>query len=124
MPMLGPRPTGSRAAIWASAASFGAPVTDPPGQTARSRSARSTPSRRTAVTRDSACHRWHQCRTANSDGTVDRPGLRDLGEVVALQVDDHDVLGPFLGGGEQLAPARRGGRAGALDRPGLHHAAG
>src|SRR6266511_3707777 len=72
-PIEGPRPTGSSAAIWSSAASFGAPVTEPPGRTARSNSTSPVPGRSRADTTDSACHSPHHSRTANSSGTETEP---------------------------------------------------
>ena len=47
-------------------------------------------------------------------GPADRPGLADAREVVALEVDDHDVLGGVLLRLAQLAADVR--RPGALDR--------
>src|SRR5262249_61049344 len=57
-----------------------------------------------------------------------RPILTNPPQVVAEQIDDHHVLGPVLGAGEQLGDAglvlRRSGaaRPGALDRASLHRA--
>ena len=59
-------------------------------------------------------------------GHRDRPRLADAPEVVAHQVDDHDVLGAVLRGAGQLGALRLGGdrvrrsRARALDRRGAH----
>ena len=60
----------------------------------------------------------------------DRARLADPAQVVAHQVDDHHVLGPVLGVGDQIGGGIGIGQgiaaagAGALDRPGLHRAAG
>ena len=50
---------------------------------------------------------------------ADRAGLGDAAEVVALEVDDHQVLGGVLVGGGELLGATGRARARALDRPGL-----
>ncbi len=49
-PIDAPRPTGSSAAIWSMAAILGAPVTEPPGNIAASRSGRPRPGRTRPVT--------------------------------------------------------------------------
>lgn len=56
-PIAGPRPTGSRPAMCSRAASFGVPVTDPGGHSARSSRARPVPADSRARISDSACHR-------------------------------------------------------------------
>ena len=59
----------------------------------------------------------------------DRARLADPAQVVAHQVDDHHILGPVLGVGDQIGGGIGIGQgiaaagAGALDRPGLHRAA-
>ena len=96
-PIEAPRPTGSSAAIRSTAAIFGAPVIEPPGKVRsagsrrgrRPRAAFPPRSRRGASTPAS----WrvgHQLRPAH------RAGLAHAREVVALEVDDHRVLGRVL----------------------------
>ena len=78
------------------AAIFGAPVTEPPGNVASSSSPIPTPSRSVPSTLDTMCStpasspRRHELRPA------DRSRLADAREVVALEVDDHHVLGGVL----------------------------
>ncbi len=76
---------------------FGAPVTDAGGNVARTRS----PS--PIVGSQSPAHGAHEMGEAGmlldgeERGHVDRPVLADAAEVVAGQVDDHQVLGMVLG---------------------------
>ena len=63
-------------------------------------------------------------------GHADRPRVADPPEVVAQHVDDHHVLGPVLGAGQQLPGERAvllagpAARPRALDRIGRHEALG
>ena len=104
-PIEAPRPTGSSAAMWSSAAIFGAPVTEPPGKVAASSSARST------SLAERPLHRGDEVRDAGEPalgqqlGPADEPGLADAREVVALEVDDHHVLGRVLLGRSQFGGA-------------------
>ena len=83
--------------MWSSAASLGAPVTEPGGKVAAISSAQPRPGPQPAPTVET---RWTSpgwCSTAQQAGTVDRPALAHPAEVVADEVDDHHVLGPVLG---------------------------
>ena len=107
------------------AASFGAPVIEPGGKAARSASSASQPARKRPRTVETS---WNTRRVA-----LDREQLRHLdaarrahaAEIVAHEIDDHQVLGALLRGGAQLGGAgarpRRGraARPRALDRPAL-----
>ena len=101
------------------AAIFGAPVTEPPGKSAPRISARPASGRSVALDgRDEMLDAGqrlgdHQLRPA------DRAGDADAREVVALEVDDHDVLGGVLGRGEELCAAAEG--PGPLDGPRPEH---
>ena len=58
-------------------------------------------------------------------GHADRADLRDARQVVAQQVDDHDVLGPVLGRGQQVGGGVVvGGPVVATGRRALHRPAG
>ena len=96
---------------------FGAPVIDPPGKVARNTSASVTPGRSSPAT---CRHQVMQRRKAVHLGErvdADAAGAADAPEVVALQVDDHDVLGALLGIRCQPAGERRVGlRVGAAPR--------
>ena len=105
-----PRPTGSSRAMWSIAASLGAPVTDPPGKVARSSSARPTSgAQRARDGRDQVPHPGHR-RLGHQRRHVDAARLAHAAEVVALEVDDHDVLGAVLGAVGDRAAAPRPGR--------------
>ena len=95
------------------AASFGAPVTDPPGNVARRSSAVPTPGRRRALDVETRCATpaiGAPRGTCYAHGSGDA----DAAQVVSLEVDDHHVLGPVLAaGGDRLG---RVGRPRALDR--------
>ena len=108
------------------ARSFGAPVIDPPGKVAREERAdvdvrhAASP----ATRRDEVVHRRMALEPRRA---VDAhaAGDADAAEVVALEVDDHHVLGALLGIARQLGGERRvarrvvAARARALDGPGL-----
>ena len=113
-PIEAPRPTGSSAAIRSSAAIFGAPVTEPPGKVA----ARISPSAASGAQRaprrvETRCVTPGELPLRHQLRPADRPGLADTREVVALEVDDHHVLGGVL-----LALDVHPGRPRALDRLG------
>ena len=61
-----------------------------------------------------------------SSSTLTEPCTADAAQVVAAEVDEHDVLGPFLGVGAQLGDEAavlrrvRAARARTGDRPRLH----
>ena len=121
-PVYGPRRTGSRSSRISIARIFGAPVIEPPGNEAASRSKRVAARRRAAGHgRDEVLDGGRPLEAAearDADGARDA----DAAEVVAQDVDDHHVLGPVLGAGEELARerpvllARPAARPGALDR--------
>ena len=112
-PIDAPRPTGSSAAMWSIAAIFGAPVIEPPGNVASSRSVSETSSpERSLDQRDEVLDArqrplLHQRRPAHG------ARLADAREVVPLEVDDHHVLGRVLLGLGQAGAALR---PRALDR--------
>ena len=93
--------------------SFGAPVIEPPGKAARMQSTRSASSRsRPRTVGDELVHG----RVGLDDHErrhVDAAELADAAEVVAQQVDDHQVLGAVL-----LVVAQRGAAVGVLGRVG------
>ena len=110
-PIEAPRPTGSSAAIWSIAAIFGAPVIEPPGNVASSSSVSVTSSRSVPSTVET---RWLTPASAvrgRQLGPADAARLADAREVVALEVDDHHVLGQVLRRLDRLACGR-----GPLDR--------
>ena len=111
----------SSSAITSSAASFGAPVTEPGGNVARSSPASPTPSRSSPSTSETRCHTPACGRDLGERGDADRAGPADAAEVVADEVDDHHVLGAVLLRRGQLGAAVR--RARALDRRAAHGAA-
>ncbi len=113
-PIEAPRPTGSSSAIRSTAAIFGAPVIDPPGNVARRISAKPTPSRRIPSTVETMCSTPARCRVAISSGQRTLPGLADTGEIVPFEIDDHHVLCTILRRAGQLALGT--GRASSLDR--------
>ena len=96
-----------------SAASFGAPVTEPGGNVAAMASAQPQPGRRRPST---VRHEVDEARVVldgEQGGHLDRAEVAHPAEVVAHEVDDHHVLGAVLGG-----EAARVGRR-ALDGRGL-----
>ena len=95
------------------AAIFGAPVTDPPGNVAPSSSASPTSSRSVPSTVETRCS-TPASRARHQLGPADGPGLADPREVVPLEVDDHHVLGRVLLRLAQLRPLPE--RPRALDR--------
>ena len=104
------------------ARTLGAPLSVPAGKVATSASKALWSSRSSPTTVDTMCMTWlYRSMVANS-GTSTRARLADPAEIVAAEVDEHDVLGPFLRVGEQLAGEarvllRRGAApAGAGDR--------
>ena len=113
-PIDAPRPTGSSSAMRSTAAIFGAPVTEPPGNVASRSSAepdvlaKRALDRRDHVLDPGELARGHELRPAH------RSRLADAREVVPLEVDDHHVLGRVLLRLAQLV--RRPERARALDR--------
>ncbi len=54
---------------------------------------------------------------------ADAPRLADTAQIVALEIDDHDVLGPILRRREELLATGAPARVGALDGARLHGAA-
>ena len=84
------------------ARTFGAPETVPAGKHARSSSngvdARRASSPATSETRWVMCEKRSGSRKRS---TSTLPGQADAREVVAAEVDEHDVLGAVLLGGEQ-----------------------
>ena len=103
------RDSSSRARI------FGVPVTDAGGNVASSTAAIGTSASTRAETVDTRCHTPGAGRTTSSSGTVTDPGDRDPAQIVAYQVDDHDVLGDVLDRRAQRRRVRMP-RQRALDR--------
>ena len=82
---------------------FGAPVIEPPGNAAASRSKASSPAVQAARHgRDQVLDRGRPLEPAQP-WDADAPRATDAAEVVAEHVDDHHVLGSVLGAREQLA---------------------
>ena len=73
-PIEAPRPTGSSSAIRSSAAIFGAPVTEPPGNVAASSSASPTSSRSVPSTVETRCVTPASSCSAISSGQRTEPG--------------------------------------------------
>ena len=89
---------------------FGAPDTVPAGKHARSRSNGVTPSRSSPATSETRCVMCEKRSGSRKRSTRTVPGLAHAREVVAPEVDEHDVLGAVLLGAEQrlrVAVARR-----------------
>ena len=83
---------------------FGAPVIDPLGKSARNTSGRLVPGSSSRRHGRRELPDGLEALRLEHLGPPDRAGLRDPTEVVAEQVDDHRVLGAVLhGGGEPLA---------------------
>ena len=97
-----------------SAWTFGAPVTDPGGNVARSSAPSPTPSRSSRLdARDEVPQPRVRLDVRRRRRVGRVPYARDAPEVVAHEVDDHHVLGRVLGrGGERVA----GAAAAARDR--------
>ena len=95
-----------------SAVCFGAPLTDPGGKLAASRSGHAVPGAEPAGDVGDEVHEAGVLLDAAQ--VVDLDGARpaDAGQVVAHEVHDHDVLGVVLG------QQRVGGARGALDGSG------
>ena len=105
-PVYGPRRTGSRVSRISIARIFGAPVIEPPGNAAASRSngvlAGGQPP---GHGRDEVLDGAGPLEPAQPRD-ADRARPADPPEVVAQDVDDHHVLGPVLGAGQQLGRER------------------
>ena len=99
------RALDSSSSITPTAAIFGAPVTEPGGKLARSRSASSVPGRRSAATSETRCQTPGCASTPAQLRHVDGSEARDAAEVVADEVDDHHVLGAVLGAVRELGPS-------------------
>ena len=92
-----PRARASRSCRIVIAESFGAPVMLPAGKVASSRSPTVVPGAEPCPTRCSrADARRGTTPTSSSASTPTVPGLAHAREVVAHEVDDHDVLGALL----------------------------
>ena len=75
---------------------FGAPVIEPLGKSARNTSARPVCGRIRAVTVDVSCQTVSNRSGSNTSGPSDRARRGDPPQIVAEQVDDHRVLGAIL----------------------------
>ena len=125
-PVYASRPPASSSAITRIAWIFGAPVTEPGGKLARSRSASPASGRSVPVTVETRCHTPGRGPRLGEPGHADRAVLAHAPEVVAHQVHDHHVLGAVLRGCGEGGAVVLGARAlaaggehpgrGALDR--------
>ena len=86
---------------------LGAPVIEPQGYRAVKMSARSTPSRRRARTVEVICSTLLKRCDVEQGGSVDAAGDGDASQVVAQQVDDHQVFGAVFRVGRQRQRALR-----------------
>ena len=109
---------------------LGAPVTEPPGKVGgQQRAEADLRAQPPAHGRDQVVDR-RQRDHPRQRRDLDAARAADAPEIVALEIDDHDVLGAVLGGGGELGGRRAiGGRVGAagagpLDGAGLDHAVG
>ena len=79
--------------MWSTAAIFGAPVTEPPGNVAASSSASPTSARsRPLDGRDEVQHA-RELPLGHQLGPANAARLAHAREIVAFEVDDHHVLG-------------------------------
>ena len=78
------------------ARTFGAPETVPAGKHAINASQRSTPSRSSPCNDDTRCMTCEYRSMNISSSTFTVPYSRDTADVVAAEVDEHDVFGAFL----------------------------
>ena len=119
-PPYGPRWSASSSAMISMARIFGAPVSVPAGKQAR----RASIGRRLGLQlADDVGHDVHDVRVAldlHQPRHADRARLGDAADVVAAEVDQHDVLGALLLVGEQA----RGQRFVLLGRVAARHRAG
>ncbi len=105
--------------------SFGAPVIEPPGKQARAHSTGAAVGRQPALDRRDQLVHGRVVLDHHQLGDGDAADLADDAEVVAQQVDDHQVLGVGLFVVGQLGLQRRvlgrvgGARGRPLDRPRL-----
>ena len=114
-----PRGRPARGTMRSTAAIFGAPVTEPPGNVAASSAATHLRPQLTLDGRDEVLDAGERRRN-HEFRPVHAARLADPRQVVPLEVDDHHVLGRVLGRREQLgAPAARHR---PLDRPRPHTA--
>ena len=88
------------------ARTFGAPVTVPAGKVARSTSSASRPGLQLALDVRDDVHHVRVALDHHVLGDPHRADLRDAADVVAAEVDQHDVLGALLRVGEQLRGER------------------
>ena len=94
---------------------FGAPVIEPLGKSARKTSARPVSGSSSAVTVDVSCHTVSNRSGSNTLAHRTVPGAGDAAEVVAQQVDDHRVLGAVLHRGREALA--RSASSSASQRP-------
>ena len=89
------------------ARTFGAPVIDPPGNAARSRSSASVPGLELADHGRDQMMDGGVALEREQLGHAHGAGRADARQIVAHQVDDHQVLGAILGAlGQRLAERR------------------
>ena len=94
------------------ARSLGAPVIEPPGNAARSRSSASAPGAELADDRRDQVVHGGVALEREQLGHAHGAGRADARQIVAHQVHDHQVLGAILGAlGERLAERARRARA-------------
>ena len=95
---------------------LGAPVIEPPGKVARRRSTASSPSLSSPVTVETRWCTVAKLSSAQISGVSTRMVAADPAEIVAQEVDDHDVLGPVLLARQQLARRARASSSGVAPR--------
>ena len=100
---------------------FGAPVTVPAGKAARSASVADTPGANSPVTVDTRCITWLKRSMLHELGNPDAARDAHPPQVVAAQVDQHQVFGPLLLVGQQLVGQPRVLGLGPTARPRAGH---
>ena len=104
---------------------LGAPVIEPPGNVAASSAARPTSGAQHAAHRAHQVVHGRQRHQPRQRRDLDAAGAADAPQIVALEIDDHDVFGAVLrrrrqrGGGRRVRCRIGVARARPLDRPGL-----
>ena len=81
---------------------LGAPLTVPAGKVAAAGRRRPCPRCSSPTTSLTMCMTWLKRSTAIIDGHSHRAELADPAQIVAAQIDQHDVLGPLFGIVQQL----------------------
>ena len=99
-----PRRVGSSSSMISIARTFGAPVSVPAGKPATSASIASKPSAQPCpARRDMMCMTWLNRSMAKLSVTRTLPSLGDAADIVAAEVEQHQVFGALLRVGQQFA---------------------